>query len=362
MIERHLTFRQIEAYLAKRLPPEQIPALQEHAETCSGCRVMLMDTVIAAGAAHLTEKQAVDFVAGLAPDSETALLNGHIESCASCAAMVADLEEFRESLPTSGRLRRRAIILWLLPVAAGLIAVAGVSVWSALRPRPLEPKIVAQLRDADGVLQLSENGTLLSTARLPADAAELVKYALRSGRLPEGPPEVLTEPRETLRSSAGTGMRLRILSPNGVHLISDRPEFRWAPLDGAWDYRVTVVDEDLKEIAASGPLKSPSWVPETPLPRLRTLLWQVTAIDHGVRITAPAPPEPSPRFAIVSEMAAQRIKAAQTDKPLSRMLLAILYSQAGLRDEAKAEIAAVASQNPGSALANSLRDSLPAQP
>ena len=141
-------------------------------------------------------------------------------------------------------------------------------------------------------------------------------------------------------------------------MVSDRPEFSWTPLEGVWSYRVTVIGEDLRQIARSGLIVRPSWVPDAPLPRLRTLLWQVTALGHGTRITAPAPPEPPARFELVSADAARRIASAQAARPSSHLLLAILYSQAGLRSEAKAEIAAIASLNPGSQLASSLRDSL----
>jgi hypothetical protein len=100
------------------------------------------------------------------------------------------------------------------------------------------------------------------------------------------------------------------------------------------------------------------WVPEVSLPRQRPLLWQVTEIRNGARITAPAPPEPSPRFEIVSAEDARRITESRAINPPSHLLLAILYSQAGLRREAASEIEALSSLNPSSALASSLRQSL----
>ena len=163
MIDNHLTFRQIEDYVAKRLPwpGARFPPCRNTVATCPSCSAMLQDSVIAAAVDHPTEKQMVDLVAGLLPASESQRTKIHIESCAACAAMVEDLEGFRETQPASGRPHRPAIRRWLLPVAAVVIAAAGVSVWLASRPGPSAPKVIAQLRDGDGVLQLSEAGALL---------------------------------------------------------------------------------------------------------------------------------------------------------------------------------------------------------
>jgi hypothetical protein len=345
----HFTFRQIEDYAARRLPPEQIPAFHEHAGTCPSCREMLLATTIGSGDEHLPEQQAVNFVAGLLGPDEKIHVSRHIEGCPVCASMVADLEEFR----LSGQPRRRNLP-WLLPLAAALFAVAGGSIWFALRPHA--PSIViAQLRDADGLLRLTRTD-VLTDAQLPPGSIDLIAGVMRSGRLPEGAPDLTSGPRETLRSaSRASHPAMEIVAPDGVRVLSDRPEFRWAPLGGASSVEVEVFDEDFKQVARSGALHDAVWVPEAPLPRSRLLLWQVTAVRAGVRLTAPAPPEPPARFEIVPEDAARRIAQAQAVKPPSHLLLAILYSQVGLRKEAASEVDAIVSLNPGSALASSLQ-------
>jgi hypothetical protein len=178
--------------------------------------------------------------------------------------------------------------------------------------------------------------------------------------MPSGPGTIEAEQRGTLRSEGPVSKtpELRVISPSGVRVLSDRPEFRWNALPGASSYEVTVFDTELNEVARSGPVHSESWTSSKPLPRGRVLVWQVAAVRHGERITAPAPPEGSPRFEIVAEELAGRIAQAEAARPRSRLLLAVLYAQAGLQAEAGAELDALAAANPGSPVVDSLRASL----
>jgi len=223
---------------------------------------------------------------------------------------------------------------------------------------------MAGLRDAGGLMQLDGTGALISGVPLPPGAAELLTRALRSGRLPEGPAQLLKEPRETLRSNAigVSEPTLKALYPDGVRVVSDRPEFHWSPPSDAVSYRVSVTDDDLNEIAHSGLLHEPAWVPDAPLPRLRPLLWQVSVLRRAVWTTSPAPPETAPRFEIISKEMALRIEEARAANPPSHLLLAILYAQAGMDQDTAGEIDAISRLNPGSALASSLRTGLRTHP
>jgi hypothetical protein len=236
---------------------------------------------------------------------------------------------------------------------------------------------MAELHDAFGDVRLNayrpgalppgviNTGYLSYTAApLPPEAAGIFADALRTGHLPAGPAELLIEPRETLRSAtpAAPQATVKSFAPDGIRVVSDQPEFRWSPLSDVTAWRITVTDEDLNEIAHSGLIHDTVWTPETPLPRLRPLLWQVAALRNGVWTTAPSPPETSPRFEVVSADAARQIATAQKINPPSHLLLASLYAQAGLHKEAAAELDALAALNPGSALASSLRTALLATP
>ena len=123
------------------------------------------------------------------------------------------------------------------------------------------------------------------------------------------------------------------------------------------DWEVVVVDDDLNEVARSGKLRTTEWQPSQPLPRQRPLKWQVAAEGKGERTIAPRPPEPSLEFEIISEDAARRIETARAGDHPSHFVLAVLYAQEGLKDEAAAEMKQVAALNPKSALVESLERS-----
>lgn len=71
MTEKHLTFRQIEEYRAKRLDGDRIVALYRHVDACPACRDMLVQTVVGSNAEHLSEQQAVNCVAGRLSGAES---------------------------------------------------------------------------------------------------------------------------------------------------------------------------------------------------------------------------------------------------------------------------------------------------
>lgn len=345
MTEQHLTFRQFEDYAARRLGPEEIAAFHEHTGNCPDCRRILIATTTAEHTDHITEQQAVDYAAGKRSDA----VAGHIETCDSCRSVVADLSEFRRTLEP-----HRSSTVWLMPLAATLLLAVGVT-WFIRHGHP-EPAVIAELRDAGGTFQVTPENLLRNGAPLPAGADVIISNALRTGHLPAGPAELPSAVRGTLRSEnpPSAAPAIEIVSPDGVRVLSDRPEFHWRQTGSGAPVEIQVFDENFNEIARSGPLHDSAWIPAAPLPRSKPLLWQVTQIRNGARVTAPAPPEAPARFEIISEDAAQRIAAAQATHPPSHLLLAILYSQAGLRKEAAFELAALSKLNPGSPLAASL--------
>jgi hypothetical protein len=354
MTDQHLTFRQFEAYAARRLAPGEIAAFHQHVEHCPQCRDMLEATVAASGTEHLTEQQAVDYVSGRLTGPARSAAGTHIHRCDACNAMVGDLVEFQPTLAP-----RRPLTTWLLPLAAALVLAAGIFAWFALRSPSRPNAVVAELRDTAGTWQLTKSNVLRSAAPLPPGSDDLIAAVLRTGQLPPGPADLPALAKETLRSDGGAASAaasLRIVSPDRSRVLSDRPEFRWNMNADAQEtpVQIQVFDADFNEVAHSGPVRDSVWVPESPLPRTKLLQWQITQVRNGVRITAPASPAPPARFEIVSENLAQRIAAARLLRPPSHLLLAILYSQAGLTQEAAAETAEIARLNPGSSLASSL--------
>jgi hypothetical protein len=363
----HLTAATVADYRARRLGPAQILALHDHADECGRCSEMLASATEFDWEDHIGEQDAVDLVAGsLARPG----IEEHLAHCAECRNVVDDLRAFRGALSSEERSRRTGHRSWTghrrwtLAAAAAVFAVAGASVWVArshvaqlyLTPAPT---LVSSLNDGPGTVGLTASGDVSGIEGLTSSTRQLLRAALDSGRLPEGPGALQAETglRGTLRSPGKPEKSFAVVGPAGTREYSDRPVFRWLPLAGTDAYDVVVFDADLNEVARSGKVTRTEWQPARPLPRQRSLTWQVAAERHGKRTTAPRPPEPSPVFEIISEGAARSIEAARAVDPPSHLVLALLYAQEGMREEAVAEIRKLAASNPNSRLMESLERS-----
>jgi hypothetical protein len=365
----HFTAVMVADYQARRMNPAQILAFHDHRDACESCSKLLAHTTGFAAEDHLSEQDVVDFVTGLSPNPE---IEDHLSLCAPCRALVEDLRQFQdESGPASDRTRRRrSPAVALFAAAAAVILVAGASVWIT-RPSAIFGSngqsglpLVSSLRDGAGVVGLTASGDLAGIDGLSASTRQLVQRALATGRIPAGPGAVPnTSPRGTLRSLQPSRSAFAILAPvAGSRELSDRPVFHWSALAGAETYEVAIFDVDLNEVARSGKLTQTEWQPPQPLPRQRSLIWQVAAQSHGNRTTAPRPPEPFPVFAIISADAARDIAAARAAAKPSHLVLAVLYGQQGLRKDAAEEMTKLAAENPGSTLIESLEGSLKGSP
>ena len=170
----------------------------------------------------------------------------------------------------------------------------------------------------------------------PPDVAELVA---QSGRL--------------LRGST-PGVPFSLIGPVATVVRNERPRFRWQQLSGASGYIVTVFDSNFDRVAASETLERTEWsVPEA-LERSHTYSWQVTAIRGGERIKSPLTPAPEARFKILDSITSAELERARKTYDNSHLLIGILYTQAGLLDDAEREFEVLAAANPKSAVARSL--------
>lgn len=228
------------------------------------------------------------------------------------------------------------LAFWLRPPEPGLPSVA-----------PSGPPVVAALQDGGVRLTLSADGTVSGLPAPDAHARAVVADALH-GTLPA--PSGL----EALRPRAGTLMGtapeavFAPVAPLGVRVAGDRPTFRWTARPGARRYEVAVFDQELRRQLASGPVEGTAWTPATPLARGRVFLWQVTALDGGPRLTAPAPPEPEARFEVAAPAVLDAVARARAAAPGSQLLAALAFVEAGLLDDADAALRALAAQNAGS--------------
>jgi hypothetical protein len=278
---------------------------------------------------------------------------------------VQDLRELRRALVPAARLRG---YLW-----PGLAAAAGLALvlWATFRRPGPSPEVAvaptpslsaapgAVLQDGGQGIGLAADGRLAGLERLPAGTRDQVARALQTGVMPL-PAELaaLRGPAVTLMGAPGERARFEVTSPVGTMVRSARPTFRWRAHAGARAYQVSVYDEDLRRLAQSPELRESEWSPGQDLPRGRVLLWQVAALTSSGREAAPAPPEPEARFRILDAAFAAELSESLAAAAGSHLATAVVLARAGLVDEAKAELAALAARNPDAREPRRLQDSL----
>src|SRR5262249_35281012 len=182
---------------------------------------------------------------------------------------------------------------------------------------------------------------------LPTVYQQMIRNALSSQRLEKSPLLAgLVRPDSLLRKGGDNrGARFSVVAPVGIVMLSDRPTFRWSPLEGATGYVVEVYDDKLRQIIASPQLADTSWTALKSLKRGGIYFWQVTAIKGGEEIISPRPPAPLADFRILDESLANELVQARRAYASSNLTMALVYTQAGLLDEAEQEFRALRRAN-----------------
>lgn len=214
------------------------------------------------------------------------------------------------------------------------------------------------LNDRGRRFALDERGNLSGADGLAPDLQQSIKRMLSTGRVPgEAYAAELKGSRSTLLGEAENGAAFRLLSPVGKVVLVNRPSFSWQPLPGASSYTVTVVDAQLNEVMTSEPLTTTNWRAAKPLLSGGTYSWQVMAVKDGKQIVSPVVPSPPARFKILERGRVGQLEQARKAYADSHLALAVLYAEAGLRDEAESELRALLKANPQSRIVrNLLRD------
>ena len=216
--------------------------------------------------------------------------------------------------------------------------------------------VIAQLNDGDGQLVLDGSGKLSGVDHLPPGYRQMIRNALGSQRLEKSPllaglvrPDALS-----MRGGDIQGNKFSVINPVGIVMLSDRPTFRWSPLDGAMGYVVEVYDDKLNQVIISPQLTDTSWTAPQSLKRGGIYSWQVTAIKGGEEIISPRPPAPLANFRILDESLANELVQARRAYASSNLTMALVYTQAGLLDEAEQEFRALRRANPNSTISRRL--------
>jgi Putative zinc-finger len=367
--------------------------------------------------AHLTFERTAAYVDEALAGEELQVVKDHLTGCEQCAMAVDDLRAFRNQVmpgldreyrqppapaTTENRWRRfvatapsvftRSPALVVGSALAALLMIAaGWQIWQAIERNGKNPKIaqttpspttpvvtpavspiptqeggaamvIAQLNDGAGQVVLDGNGKLSGVDHLPPVYQQMIKNALSSQRL-EKPPLLagLVRPDSSyMRARDNQGVRFSVINPVGIVMLSDRPTFRWSPLEGATGYFVEVYDDKLRQIITSPQLTDTSWTSPQPLKRGGIYSWQVTAIKGGEEFSSPRPPAPQAKFRILDETLANELVQARRGYASSHLTLALLYTKAGLLDEAEQEFRELHKANPRSAISLSLLVSLKA--
>jgi len=359
--------------------------------------------------AHLTFERTAAYVDEVLAGEEIRVVTDHLTGCEQCAMAVDDLRAFRNQVmpgldreyrqptapaKTENRWRRFVAAMRSFSprspalvvgstLAALLMIAAGRLIWQAIEQNGKDPKItqtppspttpvvtpvvspnptldgatvIAQLNDGVGQVVLDGDGKLSGVDRLPPAYQQMIKNALSSQRLEKSPLLAgLVRPDSLLRKGGDNrGARFSVVAPVGIVMLSDRPTFRWSPLEGATGYVVEVYDDKLNRITASSQLTDTSWTAPQSLKRGGIYSWQVTAIKGGEEFSSPRPPAPPAKFRILDQTLENEIVQARRAYASSHLTLALVYAQAGLLDEAEQEFRALQRANPNSAISRRL--------
>ena len=336
------------------------------------------------GACPAAERLA-DVAGGLADAATRRELIEHLGHCPACAEDYRIALELRDwarkaapgapvrrlrpwvawlSPPVGGTWprRRAGVPRWALGAAASLLLVAGVTLalrlWrspddSVIPPRPAT---VFALKDGNGRVVLDAEGRVEGLPALPAVERRRIESVLLARRLEPSP--VLKDLRDTGGALMGAigGEQFRVVAPVSTAVESDRPTFRWQPLNGARGYQVLVSDpvRGYREVEASPETSATTWSPSRPLARGRTYVWQVVARTRTGEVKAPAPDEPEARFNVLEQDRADALAQARERYTGRHLVLGLLYYEAGVVDRAREHLEALVADNPASTEARSL--------
>jgi anti-sigma factor RsiW len=406
--------RGVEAHL------DTCAACSEALETAVSTGAAAFGTRFAAGVSEQAcpdEEALSRYALGEARGAEADAVATHLPACPHCAADVADLRDFRSSLneydwsavpprPWTGRLRMwlaRAPHGRLVLEAAGMVAAGALGAlavfWFGVRPQQQElaaaraqitvmhSQLAAArqpgpeqgetggelvLNDAGRWVRLDKEGKIGGLSDVPTPLRRQVQTALVTQAL--APSSALTALRgggETLRAGPGAGMPFALREPVGTVVRSSRPTLRWQAVPEASGYVVTIVDQRTGADAAVSSALPPgsrgqemAWRLPRTQPELRPgqiYGWRVTAmLPEGARRESPGPSALPARFKVLDPAAARQLDRQQRASAGSHLALAVLYTRAGLIDEAEGELRQLLAANPESAVARKLLASLEA--
>jgi hypothetical protein len=236
--------------------------------------------------------------------------------------------------------------------AAALVLLAASLVWLVILPSRSESVLLV---DNGRKVFLGDDGVVGGLPDVDEGLRANIRNALVKGEVAidhESPMLVGMRGGHTPRSKSS------LISPFHTVCLTDRPSFRWRAPAGAQGFVVRIYDKDLKVIAESPPLESPSWSAFAPLKRGETYSWDVTAQVRGEPFVSPAEGQARPRFRILDARSLNEIEDIRRKASGSHLAMAIEYADQGLLDESEAELEELRRENPNSTLVRSLLEGI----
>jgi len=311
---------------------------------------------------HLTESELADYAAGDADEVTRELAETHLEVCQECSAKLEQLRAPNVPLPIVVAPVRFSRIAAFAVLAIGVVVIALLA-FRAMRPRsspvvaggeskPAEtanpPAPAPAASESPNVVSATpeEEPQISKIEDLSPSLRNAIQLAWTEQRLekPEGLAE-LKGIQGRLLGGSSDGVPFQLVSPIGRVVQSRTPAFTWKPLAGAVAYTVLIVDGKLEEVASSQQLTETRWTVPVALKRGHTYSWQVTALKDGQRITSPVLPAPQAKFKVLDKSHDDQLKRLKGSLRY-HLPLGVLYTQAGMLDEAEQEFEALVKENP----------------
>jgi hypothetical protein len=422
MMAGHLSNEQLKGYRSHTLGPEGLVAASDHLGACESCRNRLRNDSPYARYLNVegtdphwghdfVYQRMEAYVDDELPSPERSEFEVHLGTCAVCTEEVAELLALRvsllkdegagrerNSLPHIPAWRKHSAGPWAAIAASVVIAVLGFSLidiplrretaslraqLSSLQKRNEEIRRqadteiddlrdrlsrlegaqirhgnFAELNDSGTVIRL-EGETLTGLDDAPSELRSLAVMAMQTAKAPSLSHQNLKGETSTMMSGSARTRAFSLAKPVGVVIEDQRPLLEWTPAEHAISYTVEIKNLRSRRVFSSGSIPGTHWRPDVALPRGTTFTWEVRArLSDGREVSEPAPPAPAAMFRVVSNADEVALKAAREFKPRSHLLLGLTYAKVGLVDAARDELSALLTENPKSALASHLLESV----
>lgn len=400
----HPSDEQLRKFENHELNPSDLITVGDHLEECQTCSSKLNETILLPSVVrafdremrssgfvrHPSYGQMVDSIDGALDPGEEEALQSHLKVCEPCNSEWTDLNDLREEIDAEPASQGPPLtvapirsapsrILWKAAGIAAVLAVLGLllTVTFQRRVSDLQGKLTSTqqkvtdlenennklravstsssvppqiaIQDGDWSITVDQQGNIRSVKSLSPQHQETLRAALMQEHLqpPQWIADLIGERTNILRNS-NYKVTFPLIGPVATAVEAERPTFRWSALKDAASYVVRLYDTDYSSVAESPALTATSWTPSVPLARGKSYTWTVTATTPAGDIKSPVPPAPEARFQILSRTSKEEIDGTRAKYGDSRLIMALLYVQTGLLDDAEMQFQELARQNPDS--------------